>query len=156
MPWKLTSNHGWKFSYLHFITIYKYIFCWCVLKKQKCPSCTATGSLALDTGFFTPEQFMWLLGKEWGPWKFRVKQSQPFHFLTCSLVGGSSGPAYHTSSCPEPAELLTASLELEGKPSRAPRFYWIVVSECKWNQCLSPEIWCHFLRPPKGSTEGAS
>lgn len=35
MPWKLTSNHGWKFSYLHFITIYKYIFCWCVLKRKK-------------------------------------------------------------------------------------------------------------------------
>lgn len=87
MPWKLTSNHGWKFSYLHFITIYKYIFCWCVLKKQKCPSCTATGSLALDTGFFTPEQFMWLLGKEWSPWELRVKQSQPIPFSYMQSCG---------------------------------------------------------------------
>lgn len=35
MPWKLTSNHGWKFSYLHFITIYKYIFLLVCFKKKK-------------------------------------------------------------------------------------------------------------------------
>lgn len=71
-------------------------------------------------------------------------------------MGGSSGPAYHTSSCPEPAELLTASLELEGKPQGHPGFtelWYLNASEINDRVQRFGVI---FLRPPKGSTEGAS
>lgn len=146
MPWKLTSNHGWKFSYLHFITIYKYIFCWCVLKKQKCPSCTATGSLALDTGFFTPRAVYVALreGMRSPGIKSETEPTIPFSYMQ------SCGREFRTSLpyqlLPQASWIVNSISRIGRETSRAPKFYWIVVSECKWNQWPSPEIWCHFFK----------
>lgn len=134
MPWKLTSNHGWKFSYLHFITIYKYIFLLVCFKKKK----NVHHALLQEAWHFIQEDFSppSSLGGSLreGMRTLRMNrgvETGPTNSIISSLgvSGGSSEPAYHARSCPSPADLLTAFLGLEGKPLRAPRVCWIVISE---------------------------
>lgn len=109
-------------------------FCWCVLKRKKKSIMHCCRQLGTSyKRIFHPRAVLGgSLRRHSNPenWQRRGNRANQFHhFLLIS--GGSAGPAYHTRPCPNPADLLTVFLGLEGKPLRAPRVCWTVISKSR-------------------------
>lgn len=115
MPWKLTSNHGWKFSYLHFITIYKYIFLLVCFKKKKKKMSIMHCCRQLGTSYkriFHPRAVLGGSLRE-GMRTLKINrrvETGPTNSIISSLglSGGSSEPACHARSCPSPADFINS------------------------------------------------
>lgn len=136
MPWKLTSNHGWKFSYLHFITIYKYIFLLVCFKKKKNVHHALLQAAwhFIQEDFSPPSSLRGSLREGMRTLRINIEEwklGQPIPSLPLLVFQeGGSKPGYHARSCPSPGDLI-AFLGLEGNPLRAPRVCWIDISNGK-------------------------
>lgn len=113
-------------------------FCWCVLKRKKKNVHHALLQAAwhfIQEDFSPPSSLGGSLREGMRTLIINIeewKQGQPIPSfpLLVSQEGGSE-PGYHARSCPSPADWLKAFLGLEGKPLKAPRVCWIVISKGK-------------------------